>query len=193
MACFTTTCSPRAKYKTPLSKSSWLEMSLAGNETDRKTPLDFDFTSKADGAWSDSYDFRITYDPDPEVKDITSNLCVWKAHIIKNGSTGASKRRSASKYLETLFVIDSEPRLQAFIEILMDRTSQNRRIFLQPWNWGRSGVWKRQDNRSKGCFTLRVVLTRIIFPKPGVRTRVSGSGHASGKPFGRGVPRQGAS
>jgi hypothetical protein len=39
--------------------------------------LDFDFTTEAEGSYCESFDFWITNKPEPEVKDIICNLCIW--------------------------------------------------------------------------------------------------------------------
>jgi len=106
--------------------------------------LDFDFRTEAEGSWSDSFDFWITNNPNPEPKDITCNLCLWtRAHQLKGAYKGIHETLKIggrtyeaiietpadqpSKSWNTLFVIDTEPRfqgsldLQPFMEILIER------------------------------------------------------------------------
>jgi hypothetical protein len=106
--------------------------------------LDFEFTTEAEGSWCESFDFWITNKPEPEVKDITCNLCIWeRAHQIQGAYCGSHEtvkigRRTydaiietpadqPSKTWNTLFVIDTEPRsqgsfeLQPFMEMLTER------------------------------------------------------------------------
>jgi hypothetical protein len=106
--------------------------------------LDFDFTTEAEGSWSDSFDFWITSKPIPEVKDITCNLCIWaRRHQLEGAYSGSHEtlkigERTYKAIIETpadqpekawntLFIIDTEPRsqgsleLQPFMEILIGR------------------------------------------------------------------------
>jgi hypothetical protein len=106
--------------------------------------LDFDFTTEAEGSWCESFDFWITNKPDPEVKDIISNLCIWtRVHQMGAAYLGSHEtvkiggrtyeaiietpNDQPSKTWNTLFLIDTEPRshgsleLQPFMEILTER------------------------------------------------------------------------
>ena len=106
--------------------------------------LDFDFTTEAEGSWCGSFDFWITNKPDPEVKDITCNLCIWiRPHNIEGDYRGSHETvkigdrtyqaivetpaDQPAKTWNTLFVIDSEPRsrgsleLRPFMELLTER------------------------------------------------------------------------
>ena len=106
--------------------------------------LDFDFTTRAQGSWSDSFDFWITDKPAPGPKDIVCNLCLWASthklegayrgsyEIVKiGGRTYAAVLETPAdqpaKPWKTLFVIDTEPRsrgslaLQPLMEILLER------------------------------------------------------------------------
>jgi hypothetical protein len=106
--------------------------------------LDFDFTCDAQGSWCDSFDFWITNNSDPKVKEITCNLCIWeKRHQIEGAYQGSHETvkiggRTYNAVIETpadqpakawntLFVIDTEPRSQGslelhpFMEILIER------------------------------------------------------------------------
>ncbi len=106
--------------------------------------MDFDFITQAEGSWCESFDFWITNKPDPEVKNITCNLCIWtRAHQIEGAYRGSHETvkiggRTYTAIIETpadqpvktwntLFVIDTEPRsqgsleLQPFIETLTER------------------------------------------------------------------------
>jgi hypothetical protein len=106
--------------------------------------LDFDFTTIADGSWSDSFDFWITNNPNPEPKDITCNLCLWtRRHQLEGAYIGSHETikiggrtyeaiietpaDQPSKTWNTLFVVDTEPRsqgnleLKPFIEALIER------------------------------------------------------------------------
>jgi Glycosyl hydrolase family 12 len=106
--------------------------------------LDFDFTTAAEGSWSESFDFWITNQPDPEVKNITCNLCIWTSrHQLEGAYRGSHETlkiggrtykaiietpaEQPEKSWKTLFVIDTEPRsqgslgLQPFMEILIER------------------------------------------------------------------------
>ena len=106
--------------------------------------LDFDLTTEAEGSWCESFDFWITNNSDPQVKNITCNLCIWtKVHQIEAAYLGSHETvkiggriyeaiietpdDQPSKTWNTLFVMDTEPRsqgsleLQPFMEILIER------------------------------------------------------------------------
>jgi hypothetical protein len=106
--------------------------------------LDFDFTTEAEGSWSESFDFWITNKTDPEAKDITGNLCLWtRRHQLEGGYRGSHEivkiggrtyeaiietpADQPAKPWKTLFVIDTEPRsqgsleLRPFMEVLTER------------------------------------------------------------------------
>ena len=106
--------------------------------------LDFDFTTEAEGSWSESFDFWITDKTHPESKDITCNLCLWtRTHQLEGVYRGSHETvkiggrtyeaiietpaDQPAKTWKTLFVIDTEPRsqgsleLQPFMEILIER------------------------------------------------------------------------
>jgi hypothetical protein len=106
--------------------------------------LDFDFTTEAEGSWSESIDFWITNKPDPEVKDITCNLCLWTSrHQLEGDYRGSHETLKIgdrtyeaivetpadqpAKAWNTLFFIDTEARsrgsleLRPLVETLMER------------------------------------------------------------------------
>ena len=109
-----------------------------------KYVVDFDFITEAEGSWCESFDFWITNNSDPQVKNITCNLCIWtKVHQIEAAYLGSHETvkiggriyeaiietpdDQPSKTWNTLFVMDTEPRsqgsleLQPFMEILIER------------------------------------------------------------------------
>jgi hypothetical protein len=96
--------------------------------------LDFDFSTEAEGSWCDSFDFWITNRPDPEVKDITCNLCIWtRVHQIEPAYRGSHETikiagrtyeaiietptDQPSKAWNTLFLMDTESRSQGSLEL----------------------------------------------------------------------------
>jgi hypothetical protein len=128
--------------------------------------LDFDFTTEAEGSWSESFDFWITNKPNPEAKDIVCNLCIWtRTHQLEGGYRGSHETvkiggrtyeaivetptDQPAKTWKTLFVIDTEPRsqgsleLQPFVEILTERGLAKSHHFLATTELGNEVAYGR--------------------------------------------------
>ena len=131
-----------------LGRSPWSEAEFGGQlpltlEKVRYV-LDFDINTEAEGSWCESFDFWITNQPDPEVKDIVCNLCIWtRTHQLEGNYQGKHETAKIggrtyeaivetpadqpAKTWKTLFAIDDEPRskgslkLQPFLAILIER------------------------------------------------------------------------